>query len=89
MTHIHGLPAPSLDQGVTTPLTRYQAEATIEALIAYLDALDGDPDTEVDDEDCCETGDDIGTASARFRHNSFGPGDPDDAEDDDPLEYDL
>jgi len=37
---------------------RAEIEATIEAAIAYLDAMDGDPEMESDDEDQCPAGDD-------------------------------
>lgn len=81
------LPAPSLAEGLTIRLTRHQAEAAIEALIDYLDALDGDPDVEDDSEDCCSAADDVGSSSRLTPlHGHHGAGDPEDAEDDDPGE---
>ena len=64
------------------PLTRHDIEAAIEALIERLDALDGDPDLEPDDEDCCPAGDDdLGAHPYGVWHSAHGPGTPEDAED--------
>lgn len=52
-------------------------------LIAYLDALDGDPDIEDDGQDRCAAGDDAGTAAAAWwSGDDLLPGDPVDAEED-------
>lgn len=66
---------------MSTPLTRHQVEETIEALLIYLDALDGDPDLEEDNEDSCEAADDIGSRSPlTLAHIRYRPGDPADPE---------
>jgi hypothetical protein len=57
--------------------------AEIERLIGLLDEFDGDVDTEDGDEDRCAAFDDDPKAAANWLH---GPGDAEDAEDDDPLE---
>lgn len=51
-------------------------------LIAYLDAVDGDPDLEDDGQDCCSAGDDAGTTGAALWAlvGDLLPGDPGDAE---------
>jgi len=76
--------APGRAPGKIDDVTRRaMIEAQIESLIAYLDILDGDPDTEADDEDCCCAGDDCGGqyCGATMRGDGYA-GDPEDAEDD-------
>ncbi|WP_273303739.1 hypothetical protein [Sphingomonas ursincola] len=62
---------------------RPRIERQVERGIALLDAIDGDPDLEDGDEDGCPAYDDHGGAPLIGRFATFGPGDPDDAEDDD------
>ncbi len=59
--------------------SRDQIEDIIELLIALLDAGDGDADSEEDNVDCCEAYDDRPNSFGTFC-NDFGPGDPEDAE---------
>lgn len=62
-------------------------EDGIESLIALLDRDDGDPEREEDNDDRCASGDDCG-GGPTFMTVPFhltGPGDPEDAEDDDPA----
>lgn len=63
-------------------------EELIEELIALLDALDGDPDCEDGDEDCCPAFDDRGGLSLAGFDPFAAPGEPEDAEDCDPAEDD-
>ncbi|MFY8093043.1 MAG: hypothetical protein ACOVN0_06135 [Niveispirillum sp.] len=76
------LPVPTM-VAVLLGMPRQDVEGAVEVLIAHLDALDGDPDMEAD-EDCCEAHDDIGTGSAQSRllGNDFCPGSDEDAEED-------
>jgi hypothetical protein len=72
---------------------RKRISAKIEALVALLDLIDGDPDLEPPEEDCCEAADDCGSYGFGFLGRGVpfdlhGPGDPDDTEEDDPLEED-
>ena len=68
-------------------LARYdrpQVEAFVEVAIALLDTLDGDPNVEDGDEDCCPAGDD-GVFAGRQPGEAFGGiGSDDDEEEDDP-----
>lgn len=61
------------------PLSRSALEDQIEAMIALLDAVDGDPDREDSDEDCCGAHDD----DPPYQHidGFMLPGTPEDAED--------
>jgi hypothetical protein len=60
-------------------------DALIERLIAFRDIIDGDTDKEIDDEDRCSAHDD--SMEVPELNAGFGlPGDPDDAEEDDPIE---
>ncbi|MBP7334933.1 hypothetical protein [Niveispirillum sp.] len=63
--------------------SRADIEAAIEALIARLDSLDGDPDLEPET-DGCDAHDDIGTSSAfsRLLGDDGRPRDADDTEED-------
>lgn len=64
-------------------LSRRAIEDQIEALISMLDQLDGDPDHEEDQEDCCAAYDDCCGGGFCMRGLSDGlAGDPDDAEED-------
>lgn len=71
-------------------LSRETVAAAAEALIALLDELDPNPDCEPDDEGTCEASDDHGTSRSVSPFAGLvlvgdgQPGDPDDAEDDDP-----
>jgi hypothetical protein len=66
---------------------RERVERVVELLLAALDLIDGDPDIEDGDVDTCEVAEDQGSAWRGFGY-SWLPGDPDDAEDDDPAEED-
>lgn len=68
--------------GTLPAYRRRQIERTIDALIAYLDAMDADPDLEPE-EDRCTAEDDFGGLPLR---SDGHPGDADDREDDDPAE---
>jgi hypothetical protein len=71
-------------------LTRRDIEGAIEALLQHLDALDGDPDLELDDEDCCPAGDDdLGATPYGVWHSMRGPGTPEDIEDDGAAEESI
>lgn len=59
-----------------TALPRADLERLIEELVTMLDAADGDPDMEEDNEDRCEGRDDDMT----FRYQDRGAGDPDDGD---------
>lgn len=61
-------------------LYRPRIERQVESGIALLDAIDGDPDIEDSDFDCCPAFDDHGGASVIGHIAAFGPGDPEDAE---------
>ncbi|MBP7339088.1 hypothetical protein [Niveispirillum sp.] len=76
------LPVPPI-VAVLLGLPRSDVEVAVEALIAHLDAIDGDPDLEPE-VDCCDGHDDIGTASglSRLLANDFCPGSDEDAEQD-------
>lgn len=64
-----------LSAGFRTGISRRAVEDRIEALIALLDRIDGDPDLEVDDEDCCAVADDDPASLNPFGIYVFGPGD--------------
>lgn len=71
-------------------LSRAEIGDAIEALVARLDALDGDTDLEDGDVDCCPAKDDCGPHAALFQFGAGDgyPGNLVDAEDDDPREDD-
>jgi hypothetical protein len=69
---------------------RERIEHVIELLVAALDTIDGDTDIEDGDQDRCDALDDAPISGATFHGSdraSLLPGDPDDAEDDDPPEH--
>ncbi|MXP28107.1 hypothetical protein GRI58_04630 [Porphyrobacter algicida] len=66
------------------PFPRAIIEQQVEALIAFLDAADGDPDIEDGDEDCCPAYDDRPYSMGACGDLTGGAGDLDDAEEDDP-----
>ena len=66
---------------ILSQFDREQIEGFTEIAIGLLDVVDGDPDAEEDNQDCCVAFDDTG---GRHVWNGYGnhlPGDPDDAED--------
>lgn len=63
-----------------TPELRRQIEDLISDLFALLDAADPDPDFEIDEPDCCSAFEDD---LELHIDPSLGPGDRDDAEEDD------
>jgi hypothetical protein len=71
-----------IDYPRSLPLCLRRAEIClqIETLIAILDVIDGDPDIEDGDEDCCAAYDDDPAGRIRASLDHL-PGDPDDAED--------
>lgn len=72
----------------TIPAPRALIEEQIEALITLLDALDGDPDLEEDNEDACYAYDDAAGPHPNDGYGDGKPGDPGDAERDDDAEED-
>jgi hypothetical protein len=60
--------------------TRAAIEKAIESLIAVLDAMDGDPDLEPEEDRCAAYDDNPRPLPIPFA--CWGPGDPDDAEPD-------
>jgi len=80
------IPIPSTYlQAFTAPLApRSAVEAIIEGLIEALDCADGDLDLEDGDVDCCAALDDDPSSQCTYS-TDYGPGDPDDAEDDDGM----
>lgn len=76
------IPAPSiwaLASCLLQCLPREGLEHLLEALIAGLDLLDGNPDAEAE-EDCCAAGDDDPGLLAHGNLKDWYPGDVDDAE---------
>jgi hypothetical protein len=59
-------------------------DALIERLIAFRDAIDGDTDKKIDDEDRCSALD--GQMETPLSNGIFLAGDPDETEEDDPIE---
>ncbi len=57
-------------------------------MIERLDQLDGDPDIEDGEEDCCQAGDDDIRVDDLFGQGDGYPGDPDDTEDGNDAEPD-
>ncbi|WP_146001635.1 hypothetical protein [Sphingobium fuliginis] len=65
-------------------LNRSRVEAVAQAAIDRLDELDGDPDDEESDEDCCSGFDDVGSSVVLHLDLPLRPGDPEDAEREEP-----
>lgn len=63
-------------------MARERIEQQIDAQIAMLDVIDGDPDLEDGDVDCCPAFEDYGGAPVIGQIMPCGPGDPEDAEED-------
>jgi|GEM_PF-5060979 len=74
------LPADAIAASLLAYLGKDRAGDLVKALLARIDALDGDPDREEDNEDCCVASDDAGTCAVVRGSNDALPGDPDDAE---------
>jgi hypothetical protein len=80
-------------------LPRHSIEMLAEALIAGLDAIDGDPDVELNGDEMDTVGDeadysvnermDQAELVVGMGYDQFKPGNPEDAEDDDPTEIAL
>ena len=81
MSNVLHLPARRTLDDVRAELAalRSRVEREVEDRLALLDYLDGDPDEEDGDEDCCEAGDDRGPVPWGWE---FGPGDREDGEPD-------
>ena len=82
---------PGATSSVTPNLARFLArldrpslEAVAQAAIDRLDEIDGDPDDEESDEDCCAAHDDVAASLALHLEGPHWPGDPDDAEREEP-----
>lgn len=71
-------------QGILQRINRETLESFIEAAITLLDLADGDCDFEPDNEDACLARDDRGTSTTYDGYGDGRPGDPADAEEDDP-----
>ena len=68
------------------PFNREAIENQIEALLCLLDEMDGDPDIEDSDEDCCSAHDDRpDQAYFGFGPGDGYPGDPEDAEEEEDV----
>ena len=78
------IPSTYLQALAASLASRSAVEAIIESLIEALDRADGDIDAEDGDVDCCDAHDDD-PAWQCTSWTSYGPGDPDDAEDDDGI----
>lgn len=79
--------APSPDLSILQRISRERLESFIEAAITLLDLADGDCDREEDGEDACPARDDAGTCTLYDGYGDGYPGDPADAEVDDPGEH--
>lgn len=75
----------AFDRANPLPIDRSAIEQRIEQLIALLDVLDGDPDIEDGDEDCCPAFEDRIWSMGAIAHWLEGPGDHEDAEESEQL----